>query len=119
MKSSNKSFLLRSFNVHSDTQFDQRLLPERVEILCCKTPSELFEAIKTLAVRGAPAIGVAGAYGICLAVCSLTSETISEALTVVRDNCGYLSSSRPTAVNLFWALDRMQKTAADFIAVNP
>ncbi|MHC4289782.1 MAG: S-methyl-5-thioribose-1-phosphate isomerase [Planctomycetota bacterium] len=98
---------------------DQRLLPERVEILCCKTPSELFEAIKTLAVRGAPAIGVAGAYGICLAVRSLTNRSVSKALDIVRDNCGYLSSSRPTAVNLFWALDRMQKTAADFIAVNP
>jgi len=98
---------------------DQRLLPGRFEILHCKTPPELFEAIKTLAVRGAPAIGVAGAYGVCLAVRSLTDESVSKAFDIVRENCDYLATSRPTAVNLFWALERMQKTAADFVAANP
>ncbi|MHC5116597.1 MAG: S-methyl-5-thioribose-1-phosphate isomerase [Planctomycetota bacterium] len=98
---------------------DQRLLPGRFETLHCKTPPELFEAIKTLAVRGAPAIGVAGAYGVCLAVRSLTDESVSKAFDTVRANCDTLATSRPTAVNLFWALERMQKTAADFVAANP
>lgn len=98
---------------------DQRVLPQAFETLQCKTPPQLFEAIQTLAVRGAPAIGVAGAYGVCLALRSLTEGPVSNAFDVVRKNCDYLATSRPTAVNLFWALERMQKTAADFIAANP
>ncbi len=55
---------------------DQRLLPGRYKILCCRTVSDVCEAIRTLAVRGAPAIGVSAAYGVCLAVGSL-KETAS------------------------------------------
>lgn len=98
---------------------DQRLLPGRCEYLRCQTPQQLFEAIVTLAVRGAPAIGVAAAFGVCLAVRSLTEGTLAEAFELVRKSCDYLAASRPTAVNLFWALDRMKKTAADFVAGNP
>ena len=98
---------------------DQRLLPGRFETLQCKTPPELFEAIKTLAVRGAPAIGVAAAYGVCLSLRSHSGESVSQVLDAVRAVCDYLANSRPTAVNLFWAMDRMKKTAVDIAVVNP
>ena len=97
---------------------DQRFLPERCEYLCCQTPQQLFEAIRTLAVRGAPAIGVAAAFGVCLGIRPFTVGTLAEAFEIVRKSCEYLAASRPTAVNLFWALDRMKKTASDFIAAN-
>ena len=97
---------------------DQRLLPGQFQILRCETPQQLFEAIVTLAVRGAPAIGVAAAYGVCLAVRSQSGGTLTEALEVVREACDYLAASRPTAVNLFWALERMKKTAVDFVTNN-
>jgi len=99
---------------------DQRRLPAQFENLQCQTPQQLFDAIQTLAVRGAPAIGVAAAYGVCLAVQTLSdTASASEAIDAVRKACDYLAASRPTAVNLFWALDRMKKTAADILAEKP
>jgi methylthioribose-1-phosphate isomerase len=78
---------------------DQRLLPlEEVEVRC-ETVGALAEAIEQMVVRGAPAIGVAAAYGIALAAAN--GESLSEADRVLR-------SSRPTAVNLAWALDEMR-----------
>ena len=78
---------------------DQRQLPnDRVELSCTTIP-ELAEAIATLAVRGAPAIGVAAAYGMALA--ALRGDDLQEAERT-------LAASRPTAVNLFWALERMR-----------
>jgi methylthioribose-1-phosphate isomerase len=78
---------------------DQRRLPEDEVELACATVPELAEAIRTLAVRGAPAIGVAAAYGIALA--ALRGDGLAEAEHI-------LAASRPTAVNLFWALERMR-----------
>ena len=78
---------------------DQRRLPEEEVELVCSTVDELAEAIRTLAVRGAPAIGVAGAYGLALA--ALRGDDLDEADRVLR-------SSRPTAVNLAWALDELR-----------
>jgi methylthioribose-1-phosphate isomerase len=78
---------------------DQRRLPAEVVELECRTVPELAEAIKTLAVRGAPAIGVAAAYGLALA--ALRGDDLVEAERT-------LATSRPTAVNLFWALERMR-----------
>ena len=78
---------------------DQRLLPlEEVEVRC-ETVSALAEAIEQMVVRGAPAIGVAAAYGIALA--ASRGEDLNEADRVLR-------ASRPTAVNLAWALDEMR-----------
>jgi methylthioribose-1-phosphate isomerase len=78
---------------------DQRRLPdERVEV-ACGTAAEVAEAIRTMVVRGAPAIGVAAAYGLALA--ALRGEELAEAERV-------LAASRPTAVNLSWALARMR-----------
>src|SRR5919201_732995 len=79
---------------------DQRRLPDDGVELECRTIPELAEAIRTLAVRGAPAIGVAAAYGMALA--ALRGDDLQEAERT-------LSASRPTAVNLFWALGRMRE----------
>ncbi len=78
---------------------DQRRLPEEEVELWCITAAEVAEAIRTLAVRGAPAIGVAAAYGLALA--AQRGEDLDDAYEV-------LASSRPTAVNLRWALDELR-----------
>ncbi len=78
---------------------DQRLLPDREEELRCASAVEVAEAIRTLAIRGAPAIGVAAAYGYALAASH--GDDLDEAYDV-------LVSARPTAVNLRWALDEMR-----------
>lgn len=85
---------------------DQTLLPGRLVWLECRDAETMFEAIRVLRVRGAPAIGVAAAMGLVLAVRRVADDEgrFFDALQTGRD---YLASSRPTAVNLFWALDRM------------
>jgi methylthioribose-1-phosphate isomerase len=88
---------------------DQRRLPSEFVKLKVRSVEQLHEAIRTLAVRGAPAIGVAAAYGSVLALQWLTGRpSLQEALDQVLRACDYLASSRPTAVNLFWALDRIR-----------
>jgi len=87
---------------------DQRKLPAEFTTLQCRDIETLFDAIKTLAVRGAPAIGVSAAYGLVLALQKLNAdESIEKALGSLAKARDYLASSRPTAVNLFWALDRV------------
>ena len=76
---------------------DQRLLPERIVYLRCRTAAEVAAAIRDMAVRGAPAIGCAAAFGI--------------ALEPKESSYDILAKSRPTAVNLFWALERMRRAA--------
>ena len=99
---------------------DQRGLPRSFEKLRCKTKEQLYEAIKTLAVRGAPAIGVAAGFGICLAMQEIKAETaLIEALSAIDESADFLASSRPTAINLFWALERMKKCAKEFVSTNP
>jgi len=78
---------------------DQRLLPDEVVEVRCASPAEVAEAIRTMVVRGAPAIGIAAAYGLALA--ALRGDDLGEAERV-------LAASRPTAVNLPWALARMR-----------
>lgn len=87
---------------------DQTLLPTEVQYRDCRTVEEVWEAIKLLRVRGAPAIGVAAAMGVVVGVQRLPDSqrgTFGRRLKQVTD---YLRTSRPTAVNLFWALDRME-----------
>jgi len=93
---------------------DQRLLPAREERLLLRTAEEVYAAIRTLAVRGAPAIGVAAAYGVVLAAQEhCTTEHVRSSITRLR-------STRPTAVNLFHALDRMEsEIGAAFNAHDP
>ncbi|HHO77087.1 MAG TPA: S-methyl-5-thioribose-1-phosphate isomerase [Deltaproteobacteria bacterium] len=78
---------------------DQRLLPNEETWIACKTADQVAEAIKTLAVRGAPAIGIAAAYGLALAA-PLGKKAVEEA-------SAFLVRARPTAVNLEWAVRRM------------
>jgi methylthioribose-1-phosphate isomerase len=83
---------------------DQRRLPDEDVELVCRSSAEVAEAIRTLAVRGAPAIGIAAAYGYALAVRS--GEDLDAAVST-------LAGSRPTAVNLAWALDEMRRWDGD------
>jgi methylthioribose-1-phosphate isomerase len=91
---------------------DQRLLPREFVMLTVRDTKQLHEAIRTLAVRGAPAIGVAAAYGPVLALQKRNSKSdAAAALKETTAACDYLATSRPTAVNLFWALDRIRGKA--------
>jgi len=85
---------------------DQTLLPEQFKVIPCRDVETLWEAIKVLRVRGAPAIGVAAAMGVVLGIRDAT--TAEDLYARLERVCDYLASSRPTAVNLFWALDRMK-----------
>ncbi|HON65207.1 MAG TPA: S-methyl-5-thioribose-1-phosphate isomerase [Phycisphaerae bacterium] len=88
---------------------DQTLLPGECRVVTCEEIEPLWEAIRNLRVRGAPAIGVATAYGVVLGIRKApTTATLFEKLG---EACDYLSRCRPTAVNLFWALDRMKRVA--------
>src|SRR5437763_2237964 len=86
---------------------DQTLLPTRLEYRDCRTVEEVWEAIKVLRVRGAPAIGVAAAMGVVVGVQTVHEDDYALFRRRLREVCDYLATSRPTAVNLFWALDRM------------
>ena len=90
---------------------DQTLLPVEFKVIPCRTVEEVWEAIKVLRVRGAPAIGVAAAMGVVVAVQD-ASDDEADVLGRVARAADYLATSRPTAVNLFWALDRMKRVAA-------
>jgi methylthioribose-1-phosphate isomerase len=99
---------------------DQRKLPREFVKLQCRNIEQVFEAIKTLAVRGAPAIGVAGAYGLVLAVQGSAGANMPEkGLSILVKSAEYLASARPTAVNLFWAVDRVRRRAQKFVDATP
>lgn len=93
---------------------DQRKLPAQYVKIKCHTVTQVFDAIKTLAVRGAPAIGVAAAYGVVIGLKDSDANDISAYSEKLNQTCDHLAQSRPTAVNLFWALDRMKKAAKDY-----
>ena len=84
---------------------DQTKLPRESSLLECDTVDDVWWAIKKLSVRGAPAIGIAAAYGVVLAA--------GDSHDTIKSACDHLTTSRPTAVNLFWALDRMRRVADD------
>lgn len=90
---------------------DQRVLPGKESVLRCATPAAVAAAIRKMVVRGAPAIGVAAAFGLVLAVVPARGANRSwrEAFRAAAEKIG---SSRPTAVNLFWAIERMRRAAA-------
>lgn len=90
---------------------EQTLLPETHKVVTIRTVQEMWQAIKRLAVRGAPAIGCAAAYGVALAAHTSKSKGTASLLRDVRKAARYLATSRPTAVNLFWALERMERVA--------
>lgn len=88
---------------------DQRRLPQEVRYLDCRDASSVAQAIRTMAIRGAPAIGVAAAMGIALAAKKTLSHQPESFLKSLKKVCREMSQTRPTAVNLFWAVDRMKK----------
>jgi methylthioribose-1-phosphate isomerase len=98
---------------------DQRLLPAEYVKLQCRTIDNVCRAIKTLSVRGAPAIGVAAAYGLVLGIQKSSTENLQQALSLLEKDCRFLAASRPTAINLFWALQRIKKKAGNFAEENP
>ena len=92
---------------------DQRLLPEEIVYLQLTTSEDVWEAIRHLKVRGAPAIGISAAYGVVLGAREAAASGNGEWLEAVVKHADYLATSRPTAVNLFWALNRMKRRAQD------
>jgi methylthioribose-1-phosphate isomerase len=86
---------------------DQTLLPNDIKYITCKTVEDIYNAIKIMQVRGAPAIGVAAAYGMSIAGAKAPSENKQDFFTSLIAAGEYLKTSRPTAVNLMWAVDRM------------
>ncbi len=91
---------------------DQRKLPFEEVYVSCKSADSVAKAIKDMVVRGAPAIGVAAAYGVALAALKFSGEDKEKFADYINKNIKLLSGARPTAVNLFWALDRMKKVLA-------
>src|SRR5262249_35748605 len=92
---------------------DQTQLPTQLVYRDCRAVEEVWEAIKTLRVRGAPAIGVAAALGVGGGMQTLKQPTHEAFRRRLREVTDYLATSRPTAVNLFWALDRMRRRVDD------
>ncbi|MBQ2896360.1 MAG: S-methyl-5-thioribose-1-phosphate isomerase [Oscillospiraceae bacterium] len=92
---------------------DQTLLPGRVEILRLTKQEDIHEAIRSLRVRGAPAIGVAAAIGAALAAREIQAADFESFWAQFKEKTAYLATARPTAVNLFWALGRMERCAEE------
>ncbi len=90
---------------------DQTRLPELLVHVDCLDVETVWEAIRSLRVRGAPAIGIAAAYGLCVALQPVVAADVSAFMARMDEASRYLATSRPTAVNLFWALDRMNAVA--------
>ncbi len=88
---------------------DQRKLPASLVYENCQTAGEVAEAIRSMRVRGAPAIGIAAAYGVVLAARERHAQDPASWRELIEGDLECLAGSRPTAVNLFWALERMRK----------
>src|SRR3954463_8908377 len=89
---------------------DQTRLPREEVFVTCHTYEEVAEAIRSMVIRGAPAIGVAAAMGVALGVQQDADFDLV---------CKTLAATRPTAVNLFWAIERMRRMHLSFIAASP
>jgi methylthioribose-1-phosphate isomerase len=92
---------------------DQTLLPVELRNIECHDVETVWEAIRSLRVRGAPAIGVAAAYGMCIGLQNADEQHADRFFIRLSEVIDYLASSRPTAVNLFWALERMRRRAEE------
>jgi methylthioribose-1-phosphate isomerase len=90
---------------------DQTRLPSEKEFLDCRTIEEVGHAIKTMVIRGAPAIGVAAAMGVSLGADSIEASNFEDFYQKLEEKCNRLGQSRPTAVNLAWAIKRMKNVA--------
>ena len=92
---------------------NQTLVPYEYKMVDIKTSRDMFDAIRNMIVRGAPAIGIAGAHGVVLAAMEIEKKTQdkTEFLTELQKHAEYLKSARPTAVNLMWAVDKQLELA--------
>jgi len=117
-KQNNQSIQALQWTGDSLKVLDQRLLPEQVVYADYRDSAGITEAISTMRVRGAPAIGIAAAYGVALSVQQHFSANPVDWRQRVAADMDKLAKSRPTAVNLFWALDRM-KTLLQQQPLNP
>ena len=91
---------------------DQRKLPAQEIYVRCKTAPEVARAIRTMVIRGAPAIGVAAAMGLALGMRRSKATGTKSFAAEFQKTCDLMASTRPTAVNLFWAIDRMKRSFA-------
>ena len=91
---------------------DQRKLPSREVYVRCRTGRDVAKAIRTMVIRGAPAIGVAAAMGVALELRRSTATGTTQLATEFYRTCDLLVATRPTAVNLFWAIERMKRVFA-------
>ena len=98
---------------------DQTRLPAHLDHIRTADIETLWKAIRTLQIRGAPAIGIAAAYGVVCAVQAAAVSQTSALVAAAETAADHLATSRPTAVNLFWALDRMRRTAHAAAALDP
>ena len=97
---------------------DQTLLPEEYKFITCRDVGTVAEAIVSLRVRGAPAIGVAAAYGVVIAAQEAIARN-ADFDHYVAESIQKLAQTRPTAVNLFWALDRQERSSPKQMAIHP
>src|SRR5271155_4228419 len=88
---------------------DQTKLPTEETYVTCKTYEQVADVIRTMVVRGAPAIGIAAAMGIALGAKNSKAETVADLKREIDQICDLMGKTRPTAVNLFWAIRRMQE----------
>ena len=96
---------------------DQTLLPNEEVFIRLDTAEEMYEAIKALRVRGAPAIGICAAYSLYVLARQIEADTGEDFFAKLEERAAYLNSSRPTAVNLSWALREMVKTAKENLSL--
>ena len=101
---------IKTVEWHGDSVWliDQTLLPAQLAIVKCRTVAQVAHAIKSMQVRGAPAIGVTAAMGVALAAHLAAPDGEAAVHTAVDAACRELGVTRPTAVNLFWGLERMR-----------
>src|ERR671913_1765797 len=88
---------------------DQRLLPSEETYLMLRSYEEVAEAIRKMVIRGAPAIGIAAAMGIALGASQSVGTSVADLDDDLQYICDVMGKTRPTAVNLFWAIERMQR----------
>ena len=91
---------------------DQRKLPKQERYVKCRTGAQVVRAIKTMVIRGAPAIGVAAAMGLAMGVVRSKAKGTTQLAAEFYKLCDLMAGTRPTAVNLFWAIDRMKQVFA-------
>ena len=97
---------------------DQTKLPTELEVIGIDNAKDCWDAIKALKVRGAPAIGIAAAYGAYIGIKDSKADNFDDFYKEFNETKDYLANSRPTAVNLFWALDRMDKKVLESKALS-